>query len=205
MHNGFTSIHKLLMQQFVALALLFVGCNDPAPKVQGPPPQSAYIYDRDYFDDRQRARAETFKKFDDFAASIQHAQLTKVYEGLPHDVMEREAFESERKKKETTKVEGSYYYLSPISASPALTEQLRKLLTSRTSFVPFQGYKACGGFHPDWCLVWSEGSDTWAVLLCFGCGEMIVRKNGEREIYCDIWDRSVLESLLNPLHVNRPK
>jgi hypothetical protein len=184
------------------IAAFQTGCTDHG---KGPPPASAYVYDRPGFDDQARENAKSFQQFGAFAAALHHGRLDKVYEGLPHDIFERELFESEKRNKETIKTDGYDFYARPITVSPELTTQLRHLLTSKTSFVPFQGYKACGGFHPDWGLVWGEGSDSWTVLLCFGCSEMIVIKNGEQEIYCDIWDLAPFESLLNPLHTNRPK
>jgi hypothetical protein len=152
-----------------------------------------------------RALAESFNNFDDFSALVARSNSTTIYEGLPNNYWERELYDRELKTKQTVKIEGNDFYAGPISASSALVDELRSLAGSKSSFEPFQGPKACGGFHPDWCLVWSDGSETYTVFLCFGCDEMVAYKDGERSIYCDIREESRFESLLNPLHVNRPK
>ena len=149
--------------------------------------------------------AESFKKFDDFAALVARSNSTKVYEGLPHNYWEPEQYESERKSKPTITIQDFDFYETPISTTPASLKQFQDLLTAKSSFEPFHGGKACGGFHPDWCATWTDGHDSYTIFLCFGCGEMKAFKDGKRIILCDMADKSQFESLLNPLHVNRPK
>jgi hypothetical protein len=34
------------------------------------------------------------------------------------------------------------------------------------------GEKACGGYHPDYCLTGKDGMATYDLMICFGCAEM---------------------------------
>ena len=53
---------------------------------------------------------------------------------------------------------------------------------SKGSFRRGAGMKNCGGFHPDYLLVWKNGDTTHRLQLCYGCGEMRYFEN-EKYIY----------------------
>jgi hypothetical protein len=147
----------------------------------------------------------SFQNYDELAAALDRASSAKVYEGLPHNYWEPEQYASERKSKPTIIIEDFAFYEPPISATPASLTQLHDLLTSKSSFKPFRGPKACGGFHPDWCVTWIDDPHSYTIFLCFGCGDMEAFKDGKRIVFCEMADKSQFESLLKPLHVNRPK
>jgi len=147
----------------------------------------------------------SFQNFDELAAAVNRVDSPKVYEGLPNNYWEPEQYASERKSKPVITIQDFDFYEPAISATPESLSQLHDLLTSKSLFEPFRGGKACGGFHPDWCLTWIDGPHRYTIFLCFGCGEMRGFKDGKRIIVCDIPDKAPFESLLNPLHVNRPK
>jgi hypothetical protein len=153
----------------------------------------------------QEQAVSSFQNFEELAAALRRASSPKVYEGLPHNYWEPDQYASERKSKPTITIEDFDFYEPPISATPESLNQLRDLLNSKSSFEPFHGVKACGGFHPDWCLTWTDSPHTYTIFLCFGCGEMKGFKDGKRLILCDLADKSQFESLMKPLHVNRPK
>ena len=191
--------------RLLVVLLVLAGCYEAGANKKAPPPSSAYSYDRDYFSDEDRKHAESFKNFEDFATFVGRSSALTIYEGLPHNHWESDLRHREKKTKKTIQIEGDDFYSQPVSPAPSIVEEIKRLSASKSSFVPYRGYKLCGGFHPDWCLVWSDGSTTYTALLCFGCSEMIVMHEGKSLIYCDLWDESDFEALLNPLHINRPK
>ncbi len=202
MLNSWKNYRNLLLVE-IALSYCF-GCDDSTRHAgKGPPPASAYVYNP-HLDKRGREDAESFAEFDKFAEAVRRFTSTKIYEGLPHSAFERDLFDSERDSKEIVEVGKELFYSKPIVVTATSMEQVRSLLAARTSFVPFIGIKMCGGFHADWALVGSDGTDEYEILLCFGCGEMIVDKNHAQLIRCDIWDTAAFERVLNPLHLNRP-
>jgi hypothetical protein len=177
--------------RFAITLLIFVsGCSEHRSGTTGPPPASAYT--------------ESFKNFDELADFISSSGSLEIYEGLPHDVWERNAYESEKSSKDTVQIEGTYFYRKPVEVPEEAKRQLKTLSVAKSSFVPYGGPNACGGFHADWCLVWKNGDDVRSVHICFGCHEMMSFKNGTRQVYCDISDQSRFQALLNPLRAQRP-
>lgn len=66
--------------------------------------------------------------------------------------------------------------------------------------------KKCEGFHPDYCLVWTNGPATYHLLLCFGCHEMKLHGPGQ-ELLVDIRQRAFEEFkiILMKYRDQRPK
>jgi len=159
---------------------------------KGVPPESAYTIDRErltHVDGVELAsgakaleNAETFKAFELVASSIRQARIFKVYEGLPHVTWESDSFEAELKKAKTIEIAHWPFYADAVKVSDDTVAKLLELASSRTSFVPFHGYKMCGGLHPDWCVC----------------------ENDELILYCEMWDGDQFKYLLNPLHSKRP-
>jgi len=133
------------------------------------------------------------------------AKLT-LYEGLPHQVWESDDLEAELKSKDTVKRFGFPFYEKPVAVSEADVEKLRSLIQAPGAFKEFYGHKACGGFHPDYSLTWTEGSETTEIHLCFGCGEIKAFLD-DREVYCEFGEDSQKEFrlLLENYRVQRPK
>ena len=101
----------------------------------------------------------------------QGASLT-LYEGLPHQSWEGELLQKELATKKTVTIHGFPFYERPLSVAAADVEELRRLSAATDSFSPYGGPKACGGYHPDYCLSWKDGATTYELLICFGCHEM---------------------------------
>jgi hypothetical protein len=102
---------------------------------------------------------------------IRHASSFTVYEGLPHQIGEAELVASEIASKKTFKLRGFSFYEHPLAITAEDAGTLRRMVTSPETFwstVP----KACGGFHPDYCMTWNDGDTTYYLMLCFGCHEM---------------------------------
>jgi len=72
------------------------------------------------------------------------------------------------------------------SASETSTvTKIAAVLSDDTSYQPWLGEKACGGFHADRYFRWTEDSKTWEVLLCMGCHEALLFHGGQ-SLRCDI-------------------
>ncbi len=63
--------------------------------------------------------------------------------------------------------------------------KIAAVLSDQSSFEPWRGEKACGGFHADRYFRWSKDSKTWEVLLCMGCHEALLFHDGQ-SLRCDI-------------------
>jgi hypothetical protein len=147
-----------------------------------------------------RASVEPFTK------AVTKAKTVAVYEGLPHQHFEPSLLEAERKEKKTVKLHGFDFYADPIELKPELTKQLNARGSDRNSYSRYRGAKLCGGFHPDWCLEWKDGDQTYRLLLCFGCGE--AKLHGSKiEALTELNEEQKKQwsDLLDPLYKNRPK
>ena len=80
---------------------------------------------------------------------------------------------------------GQTFYEKSLPVPAAKTRKPLSLLKNPQSFSQWGGAKACGGFHPDYALVWKTGDQVVEMHLCFTCKEIKVF-NGQTEIYCEI-------------------
>ena len=193
---------------FAGLALsTFVGCVDSPRKesMRASPTEADYVIpdgDDDY--ERKIAKiARTFEHYRVLAEGIENCKTVELYEGLPHPTWESEVLERELREKEVVEFVDWPFYATPIELSNSDAELLRKLYCTRSSFVPFRGWKQCGGYHPDWCIKWKNGDKEFLVQICLGCCEMITT-DGNVEVHCDIWDTTDFENILKPYQKRRP-
>lgn len=155
----------------------------------------------------EKTETETnFANYNTIAIGIAKTDKVVLYEGLPHQLFERDLLEQELKTKKTVRFQGFPFYAKPLMLKDADVKALKKLITTKSSFGPWKGYKKCGGFHPDYCLVWGEGKKTYHAHVCFGCHEMKVFGPGI-ELYCEISSSAYtqLQKTLKPYQDQRPK
>lgn len=137
--------------------------------------------------------------------AIAEANIVFVYEGLPHQMFERDLLAAESKRKDIEKI-GSFRFYTPAVAATT-PEMLKRLLSSSSTIQVFGGEKLCGGFHPDFAVQWSskDGSRFFA-LICFGCHEVIYG-DGKNEYRYDFEDEpfEMLKKELAPYSKKRPK
>ena len=114
----------------------------------------------------------TLKDISVFIAAIAQAKTVTVYEGLPHQAFERDAYAIEVKRPDLVWFEGFPFYAKPLNVPEAEKKSLTAIVSRPTAHVPFRGYKACGGYHPDYAVVWTDrdGKKSGS-LICFGCHE----------------------------------
>lgn len=148
----------------------------------------------------------TFANLGPLAAAIARADRITLYEGLPHQVSEKDLLESEIKAKKTVKHHGFAFYAGPLPLKDGDAKSLLALAGNEKSFQPWAGVKKCGGFHPDYLVEFTAGKDVVRMLVCFGCLE--VKLHGPNsEVYVDMSDDGLhgLEKVLKPYRENRPK
>ena len=57
----------------------------------------------------------------------------------------------------------------------------------------------CGGFHADYCLRWEAEEVQYDVMICLGCGEALLIRDGEAlrcDLQSDLWH--LLRDLASP-------
>jgi hypothetical protein len=155
--------------------------------------------------DAGREAAGTFKWYKPFAAQVQRANTVILYEGLPHQAWQPEAHTNELATKKTVVLGEDPFYAEPLRLSPSDVEKLRRLYCDPSSFRPFGGMKACGGYHPDYCIEWHADTKKLFVQICFGCHEMKTFSDG-KILYCDISPGAfeTFETILKSYRKNRP-
>ncbi|HEX7181684.1 MAG TPA: hypothetical protein VF756_07565 [Thermoanaerobaculia bacterium] len=111
-------------------------------------------------------------QFKSIADGIRSAATADLYEGLPHQLFEHDAFNNELATKKIVQLHGFLFYEHPLAIGAEDVERLRQLSAAPESYRRYGGPKPCGGFHPDYALVWKDGERTYDLLVCFGCEEV---------------------------------
>lgn len=140
-----------------------------------------------------------------FQAGVAKAQVLVLHEGLPNAFGHQRELDHELATKPTERLHGWPFYQETLPVAEADARALRAVVVAADSFIPFRGHKACGGFHPDYCVEWRDGTEVYRVLVCFSCGE--VKCYGPAGgVHCDMAGecRERLKQLLRQYRKNRP-
>lgn len=146
----------------------------------------------------------SFGKLSDLLKTVSAEANLAVFEGLPHQTWSADALKSELETEATVQRYGFPFYQRPYSVSQADLVKLRNLTTRKGTFAPFSGWKLCGGFHPDFSLVWTKGEETLEIHLCFGCDEIRAYR-GKSEVYCENDGSDEFAAILSAYRSQRPK
>ena len=109
------------------------------------------------------------------------ASKLSLYEGLPHQTWNYDDLQSELKNKKTVTRYAFPFYQKANVISDADADKVRELVQKQNSFRKFGGYKLCGGYHPDFSLIWQDGETEIEMQICLGCHEIKVF-HGKTEI-----------------------
>ena len=136
---------------------------------------------------------------------VPHDAAPQVYEGLPHQSQQRKTFTVELTKSPVIRHSFWFYRL----ALPVEVEHqaiLARLLSEPSSFRKFSGPKKCGGYHPDYAVVWKIGEAELEFHFCRGCHEARIYGGGS-QIYVDLDEAAylALEELWPTYAINRPR
>jgi len=109
-----------------------------------------------------------------------------LLEGLPNENTEAKLYRAEKKANETVKRAGFLFYPARLTAAPNDEQALVAALTRPGSITEYSGaMKMCGGFHPDFALLWNSGGQAYEAQICFGCQE-IKLFGPSSELYADL-------------------
>src|SRR5262249_17395095 len=106
------------------------------------------------------------------AAAVRKADRMALYEGLPHQESEKDLFARELGTKKTVQFHEFPFYAEALSLKEEDAKRLSDLFCDAESFNRYSSGKKCDEFHPDYCIEWQVGDDTYRALICFGCHEM---------------------------------
>ena len=106
-----------------------------------------------------------------FAGAARQANEVRLYEGLPHQMFERDLLAAERRTKAVVELDGYPFYQEPLTLAPQDAESLFARLGNPAAYRAWLGPKLCGGFHPDYAVEWHVGGSRYRALICLGCGE----------------------------------
>lgn len=149
--------------------------------------------------------AENRETFSELAQILVKADRLEVYEGLPHPKAEKDLFEAEKNAKETIERHGFLFYKDPFTVEPKLTKKLYAM-SLQTKTLKTYAPAFCGGFHPDYALVFYAGNNIVEVQICFGCGEIKFFSGGkEAHFSLSSSGHKQWRKLLSTLRKNRPE
>jgi hypothetical protein len=116
--------------------------------------------------------AEDASAFGPISKGIADATSLTLFEGLPHQVWDMDQYQNELATKKTVRLHEYPFYERTLAVGKSDQEGLRRLSASAESYSSFSGEKSCGGYHPDFCLAWTDAGSRYELLICFGCQEM---------------------------------
>jgi hypothetical protein len=106
-----------------------------------------------------------------FISAVATSENVSVYEGLPHQNWERDAYTAELRRGDLIWLEGYPFYRNSLALTDDEKQTLTAIAVNKESHVPHVLPKFCGEFHPDYAIVWTAKGKTSGSLICFGCEE----------------------------------
>jgi hypothetical protein len=138
--------------------------------------------------------------------AIAKSKPVALLEGLPHQLYEDELLAKELKQKKTIKLHEFPFYVESTVVNEKEAKQLRDIFSNSKNFKRFEIPKPCGGFHPDWCVVFTVDKEIYRALVCFGCHEARIY-GPKNEVLTDLDEPAYkqLVAILKPNQKLRPK
>ena len=155
---------------------------------------------------RPPAEWRTLSDVSGFLGNVRSAQTVAVYEGLPHQTFEHDVYLSELKRADVVRIETFPFYAAPLSASPPEKSELTEIVLGDDAHIRYRGPKLCGGYHPDYVVIWEQAGHKSGAMVCFGCHEVIYFTPQGRliqELGNDAYGK--LKAVLSQYRVNRPQ
>ncbi len=147
----------------------------------------------------------SFSHLSDVLRQVTTESTLTLYEGLPHQHFYKKEMIDELIGKECRRRRGSFFYKHPNQVTGDDAGHLREIVVDQDSFQIWGGPKGCGGFHPDFSLLWTTGNGMVEFHICFGCHECQLFFN-DTHVYCEIADDgySRLKKILELYHDQLP-
>lgn len=127
----------------------------------------------------------------DLNTRFERATAVRVFEGLPSDF--QRLIPAQGTTGPTFDVSGYPFYEGALTVIPADQEALIRTARNGDTWREYGGAKACGGFHPDYLVEWTEGENVLGrALICFGCHEALWLIGDQKQVV-DITEGGVAE------------
>jgi len=129
-----------------------------------------------------------------------------IHEGLPHPANEKAVFDAEKKAKKTIEFGGALFYQESLVLAFDDYPKLLNSLLDPATYAVFENEKKCGGFHPDYEVVFQAGKDEYRFHICFGCHEAKVYGPDGKAVRADLKKDGydALAKVLKTYKRNRP-
>ncbi len=155
-------------------------------------------------DERDRYKSE----MEALTKGIANSKSLKVYEGVTRGFVPKDKIEETVKEFKLVKLHDHYFYPNEVEVSERSAGILKVICKEPKNFSrrDTERTKFCGGYHPDWCVEFQDGKETFQVLICFSCHEAKIY-GPKNEVYCD-FPKPIREDfgrLLEPLFKHRKK
>ncbi|MCW1886516.1 hypothetical protein OKA04_17390 [Luteolibacter flavescens] len=112
-------------------------------------------------------------------------EIQEVYQGLAHPYGNKDAFVRQLWESPNRSILGYRFHEQQEMLAPDLKEKMARVLSRQDSFTPYGGPKMCGGYHADFAVkLGGDGQVRW-MLVCLGCGEVLI-KSDDGEVICDL-------------------
>ena len=132
----------------------------------------------------------SFKKLSRVIDSLDSGAQLKIYRGIPRDKFSeaREALGSGNDgNKRYMRRYGAFFYSPSEVPERNDAKEILAMVKKPQTFREFGGIKLCGGFHPNFALVWTKDEITVELHVCLTCHEIKLFQS-QLEIYCEIDD-----------------
>lgn len=130
--------------------------------------------------------------------------VNQIYRGLAHPYGDQEEFVRQLWRTPNRSILGYRFRKEQENLSEDHKQRLAQILSRPDSFHPYLGPKLCGGYHADFAvMLGGDGKERW-MLVCLGCGEVLIRSD-DGEVICDL--EPLAETLLEEIwseHLGAP-
>lgn len=139
---------------------------------------------------KQAEIRDSFKKLSRVVNSLDSGAQLEIYRGIPRaKVSDVEDALGSRNAGHNRYIRryGHAFYSQAVVAERNDAEKLLAIVKDPQSFRKFGGFKLCGGFHPNFALVWTKDEIAVEIHICLTCHEIKFFKS-RLEIYCEMDD-----------------
>lgn len=104
-------------------------------------------------------------------ADLGSGEDARVYRGLAHPQTEASRYRRQVAAGGWIEIEGFKFFRQPLAVPTATVASVLELYRQPSSHQAWGPKDTCGGFHPDYALVWPGDGRRRVLQLCYGCHE----------------------------------
>ena len=131
--------------------------------------------------------------FPEYQKAISESNGFAVFEGLPHERSEPGLYKAELRSRDHFESHGFYFYSDQLDITQSDSRKIVRTLNIEGAASEWMGPKLCGGYHPDYLLMWEDsgGELQFEIHICFGCHEMRLY-GGRKALYVDYPEKTYI-------------